>query len=229
MKRRGTAAAIDAQPRAQVGLFGPEHLPKASASQWYTPADLAQRIAAWSGFGQGDRLLEPAAGRGALIAPLPLPLWTAVELDEENCGALVPLFERLWPERRVDVRRADFLSLSPRHFAEEHDRGGYTFDGVIMNPPYEDDLDAAFVEHALAFAPVVIALLRSAFRHGAKRWRRVWRWVDCTRIAELVDRPSFGAGLDGDSPMSDFAVYELRRAPHERRRGEARPTAIEWW
>lgn len=222
-RRRNTAAAIDAMPRAQVALFGPEHLPKASASQWYTPRELAARIATWARVGPGDRLLEPAAGRGALIEPLPLHRWAAVELDPENHQVLIDACAI------DDLRCADFLTLSSRSFAEEHDRGGWTFDAVIMNPPYEGDLDSAFVVHALDFAPRVVALLRSAFRHGDKRWNRVWRWVDCTRRVELVDRPSFGSGLDGDTPMSDFAVFELRRRRKARERGEVSREEVTFW
>lgn len=231
-RRRNTAAAIDAMPRAQVGLFGPEHMPKAGASQWYTPAPLAQRIAAWSGLQPGQRVLEPAAGRGALMLPLPLCAWSAVELDPENFGHLVRLNEAhtLGPEYQ-DLWLGDFLTMTPHTFAPYPNvrADGYVFDACMQNPPYEGNLDCDFVLHALDFAPRVIALLRSAFRHGDRRWERVWRWVDCTRRVELVDRPSFGSGIDGDSPMSDFAVFELRKRAHARERGEVSKEEVSWW
>lgn len=220
-RRRGTAAAIDAMPRAQVSLFGPEHQPLAAHSQWYTRAPLAQRIAQWSGFGAGARLLEPAAGRGALIAPLSVARWTAVELDQDNFESLAALCDA---GVIVERRCCDFLATTPSMLGDD-------FDAVIQNPPYEGDLDADFVMHALDFAPITIALLRSAFRHGEKRWERVWRWVDCTRQVEIINRPSFGSGLDGDNPMSDFAVFEFRRRPLPRAHGDGSyaETKISWW
>jgi hypothetical protein len=221
VKKRGTAAAIDAMPRTQGTLFE-EHQPKACASQWYTPDWLATRIAVWSGFTPDDKLLEPAAGRGALIRPLPLCAWTAVELDEENAVALLADL----PCARLTAHSRDFLTCTPTELG--------TFDGVIMNPPYEGNLDADFVMHALDFAPRVIALLRSAFRHGDHRWSRVWKWVDCPRMAELIGRPKFGQGLASNTPMSDFAVFEFQRrdgGPHPRGDGlrGGRNVEVQWW
>jgi predicted RNA methylase len=205
-------------PKVQASLFGDEHLPKAGQSQWYTPADLAKRIGSWSGFSKVDRLLEPSAGRGALIAPLPFCDWTAVELDSDNvmvlCGMQVKGLI-------TEVVNSDFLTCTRSRLG--------SFDGVIMNPPYEGNMDRDFVMHALDFAPRVIALLRSAYRHGEDRWKKVWRWVDPVRQVDLVGRPTFGKGLKGDSPMSDFAVWELRRRKTARKFGEPVTITTEWW
>lgn len=60
----------------------PRHDP--ALSQWFTPAALADRIAEEWGPWAGLRVLEPAAGDGALVAPLAArgALVEAFEIDE---------------------------------------------------------------------------------------------------------------------------------------------------
>jgi hypothetical protein len=219
-KRRNTAAAVDAARAVQTPLFEAEHQQSAVASQWYTPAREAKLIAEFADLPDGARVLEPAAGRGALIAAAPKWKWTAVELDERN--AYSPELERLHARGIIVARFCwDFLNTTVEQLG--------TFDAVIMNSPYENDLDIAFVLHALRFAPKVVALLRSAFRHSSKRWKQVWRHVDVPRQAELVDRPRCGQGISGSTPMSDFAVFQFRRRERPRERGETTMVEVRWW
>jgi len=219
-KRRNTAAAVDAARAVQAPLFESEHQPSAAASQWYTPAREAKLIAEFADLPDDARVLEPAAGRGALIAAAPQWDWTAVELDGRNANS--PELDRLLARSVIaELWCCDFLTTTVEQLG--------TFDAVIMNSPYENDLDVAFVLHALRFAPKVVALLRSAFRHSSKRWDEVWRHVDVARQAELVERPRFGQGIGGTSPMSDFAVFEFRRRERPRDRGEATMVEVRWW
>ncbi len=227
MKRKATAAGVDElrASNTQTSLFGVDHLPKAKASQWYTPASLAKQIVEWQELDKecagGLRVLEPSAGRGVFIEAAPRCSWTAVELDRDNADHLARWADPITsPIERVICD--DFLKLSPADLRAP-------FDLVVMNPPYEDDLDIDFVMHAFSFAPLVVALLRSAFRHGSKRWDCVLRWVDVLGQVELIDRPQFGTGTSGNSPMSDFVVVELRRRKTPRKLGERMHTTVAWW
>ncbi|MCC7542373.1 MAG: hypothetical protein IT379_39510 [Deltaproteobacteria bacterium] len=202
-----------------LGGLEPEHHPCAELSQWYTAPELARRIVRWSLPAIGMRILEPAAGRGALIDPL-VPLLesraievVACELDEANVEVLRARYHGL----NVDVRHCDFLATDVGRC-----------DLALQNPPYEDDRDIGFVLHALEHAPRVVALLRSAFRHGARRRNQVWRWAELLRVVELAERPRFEGPVSG-SPLSDFAVFELSSRPLPRAPGEADRPKVEWW
>lgn len=190
-------------------------------SQWYTPADLAERVWAWAAESQRRtvaRVLEPSAGRGALVAPalksLRVRRLTAIDIDAGNVDTL----KRSFTGRKLAVVRGDFLSFTAR------DR----FDLCIQNPPYEDDRDVAFIRHGLRFAPVVVGIYRSALVHGSNRFETLWKHVDMTRIAYLVNRPKFG---EGTGAQSDFIVAEFMRRDISpaRKRGEPSQLTQEWW
>ena len=65
-------------------------------SQFFTPADLALKVWRWAVFQQGRprmHVLEPSAGRGALIEPMIANGWpwggvVACEIDPVNVAAL---------------------------------------------------------------------------------------------------------------------------------------------
>jgi predicted RNA methylase len=88
----------------------------------------------------GHRVLEPSAGRGALVQAVRRCCGdaeiVAVELLPENCDAL---------ERNgLAHKRGDFLEFV------RADLGGQ-FDRVIMNPPFARQADIAHVLHAMQF------------------------------------------------------------------------------
>lgn len=203
-----TAAAeeIDAHREAQPRLFAQEPAAKASLSQWYTPPSVAEQIADWVTPWKPRRILDPAAGTGNLLRPFKAPGVSlyAAEVDPmhreplEALGAVVTIANFL---RQVGVVP---LGSTTR------------FDMVVMNPPYENDADIAFLHHAMKVTNHVVAVLRSAFRHGDGRYREVWRRYTCLRIAELIDRPKFG---EGPGARSDFAVFHFfNQRPSQRQR-----------
>lgn len=204
----------------QQPMWPAEERNTAELSQWFTEARLARRIVEWADLPPGSRVLEPSAGDGAFLRAGPALLWTAVEIDRRHAGALGTLaLSRSGPIE--SVVQADFLTLAPTD-----PNLGAPFDGVIMNPPYEDDADVRHVRHALEFAPRVIALLRSAFRHGEGRWETFWRHVAPVRQAELVSRPRFG---DGGGARSDFTVWEFRKRDCPIERGHRDAVEVEQW
>lgn len=187
-------------------------------SQWFTPAPLAHRMAEMAlclAPGETWRVLEPSAGDGALVraahAKAPLrAIVTAYDVDPALC-------------ERHGWRCADYLSVP----APER-----RYDLALMNPPYEDGLDAAFIAKSMNESQRVVALVRTSFMHTRARYDSVWSRIgnggadgwSLVGISYLVSRPSFTlAGSKVGSPSGEYVVIKLRR-------GELRTTSyVEWW
>lgn len=190
-----------------------------SLSQWFTPPELAARVVEWAGiadpnrrpYERGYRVLEPSAGNGALVRPLVAAgaQVVAVELDTRY-------YEELRSTGAATWIGEDFLQF---------DLGGWPqFDLCVMNPPYEDGKDVAFILHALKFAPRVVGVFRSQILHGVERKAKLWRDVRPTRIAYCSGRPFKGA-------ETDYVVLELvkRDDTYSLRHGIADTVTVEWW
>lgn len=104
-----------------------------------TPRPLAQRMVELADIGPDDRVLEPSAGKGAILSEIgDTPEKVAVELNVE----LAAYLERL-PIDNLAILQGDFLECSPEQLG--------TFDRIVMNPPFADGADIKHIEHALAF------------------------------------------------------------------------------
>ncbi len=183
--------------------------------QYFTRPLLAARIAAWvaQDITPGQRWLEPSAGDGSLAGALMTAIAnresvgtddcsiTAVETDKKMFAKLKSRFLGL----NVRVINADFTTFEPRPGDE------WSFDGVLMNPPYSKGLDGIHVGHAISFAPRVVALVVDAFEHGSKRQARVFSKAYVDRRVVLVTRPSFyGPGDKGVSARRNYVVLDLK-------------------
>jgi len=127
---------------------------------------------------------------------------TAVDIDASHLDELAAIGDN------VITVHADFL-------IHDFDNG---FDLCITNPPYEGGMASSFIERAIIDVECAraVAILRAAFLHSASRWERVWRLVDITKMAILVN--------------SDFVVFELTRRHRTRRLGEPMEIgSVEWW
>lgn len=197
-------------------------------SQFYTPPWLAERVAQWCLLFPHNRVLEPAAGRGALITALdtqaakgPYPHLLNIEawdIDPVNWQALYQL--DLNPVTRLRVTCGNFLGVPEGECASSA-----AFDFALMNPPYEYNQDVDFITRALDYCPKVIGIFQSRIVHSAGR-AEFWRWTDIRRLAFLSDRPHFGGP---HSAKTDFIVLDVVRRKHRRKQGEASAGSIEWW
>lgn len=215
------------------GMEGEER--QLDLSQYYTPPALAESLWKWTfknhmpwGWEHAAppvraeqreehgpfRVLEPAAGRGALLGYIDDSHFCQVkayDIDPNNVAHL--------QSKGIDAECRDFRLVSPG--------SRFDYNVVIQNPPYEDDQDVDFLVHALDFAPVTTGVFRAALLNTEGRFKSLWRWHDPTRIVFLRGRPKFGGS---GSPMSDFDVFEIRRRDVARRTQEAfTPISIEWW
>ena len=98
--------------------------------QYYTPTELASYVVSLADIKEGERVLEPSAGNGALIKQMPITKITAVEIDEKNIDEIRGI-------DGIEVIHGDFLEFSGREF-----------DKIVMNPPFTRSQDVRHILHA---------------------------------------------------------------------------------
>lgn len=177
--------------------------------RFFTTSETAQLmvdLAVECGLSPGHRVLEPSAGRGALVRALPNHVHvTAVEMVPSEAAHM----DGIHPALEVEV--ADFLRWTPPESAP--------FELGLMNPPYSstDGADGAHVARALRWCESVIALVRTNFLHGFGRYHQVFRWAEVTHHIVLSRRPSFnGAADNGLGARHEYSIFRLRRRIRER-------------
>ena len=109
-----------------------------SAPQLFpTPPEIAAEMVNLADIRQGDRVLEPSAGTGALIRALPEGCHvTAIEKNHDVSRALLGLKTTLFV--------LDFLDFGDKDGTVKYDR-------IVMNPPFENGADIKHIKHALKF------------------------------------------------------------------------------
>lgn len=142
--------AFDADPRELLGEAVETGLAtnkKTMLQAFYTPPDLARRVAEIACLKDGMTVLEPSAGHGALaIAARELAKVkvTCFDVDPEACVAL--------EDAGFIAHCRDFLSLhAPIRGGPLSARAWGPFDRVLMNPPFSHGNDIDHVTHALRF------------------------------------------------------------------------------
>lgn len=125
----------------QVLVDGAFHDKKRDLDQFFTPPPLARQVVEAADLFDGCEVLEPSAGRGALVLAVatvcPSAHLVAVELD--------PKLRPLIPTRGLsvaDTYGGDFLEYAVGELGE--------FDRVVMNPPFSRGKDIVHVLHALS-------------------------------------------------------------------------------
>jgi predicted RNA methylase len=194
-------------------LFGepPRDLAK---SQLFTPMWIARKLAEW--IPRGHRVLEPACGTGNLLEGLlqaghrPTSLF-GVELDPRMADFALQRFDR-----RVAIRNADFFDIDVPNL----------FDVAVMNPPFENNAHARFVERALRFVPVVVGIFPVTFEFTQERDRLLWANIaTVSRRAIFPERVNYA----GEGGMFESVALRIVRREHPRRPGEQRHVIEETW
>lgn len=101
-----------------------------------TPPELARRVHELADLHAGHLILEPSAGRGALLDPFPKDTF------EIRTAEILPENITILQSKGYLPTGIDFLETRPDLF---------TFDRVIMNPPFAKQADIDHVTHALEF------------------------------------------------------------------------------
>lgn len=110
---------------ASMSSFSSKALPDATKLRggYYTPSPIAEFLVRWA-VRQGDRVLEPAAGDGALLAPL-AKRGASIDAVEILAGEA----EKATRETGIPVVNQDFFSWFGLEKVGE-------YDAVVSNPPY---------------------------------------------------------------------------------------------
>ncbi|ELV9858518.1 DUF4942 domain-containing protein [Salmonella enterica] len=100
-------------------------IPDAKSHQFYpTPRLIAEYVARATELKPGEKLLEPQAGRGDLLA------YINADLEDVTCIEIAHLFaDILRGKGYTNTICCDFIKWS-------EDNAGYQFDKIVMNPPY---------------------------------------------------------------------------------------------
>lgn len=194
--------------------------PRAEAlSQFFTPAWLAAKMVELAELAEGETVLEPAAGRGALVRAV---------LDAEVPGARIVAHE-LDPRMVAELRRIDGVEVVAGNYLECVHEGG-RWDVGLMNPPYENGLDGEFLAKACAECSTVVALMRANIFYGTKRYASCWSryGMHLTAVRHLVARPDYTEGdPSAHGAMSDFVVIRLDHL--EDAKAPRCAVDVDWW
>jgi predicted RNA methylase len=134
--------------------------------QFYeTPSDLAHRMVAMAHIRENDRVLEPSAGKGAILKALPQTVHrTAVELN--------PAMAELHAHAH-DVLFRDFLQCNGELGV---------FDEVIANPPFRNGQDVQHVRHMFDMVKpggVIVTVMSPAWQYRIDRKHAEFRaWLE---------------------------------------------------
>ncbi len=134
--------------------------------QFYeTPAELAHRMVMMAQIRQGHRVLEPSAGRGAILKALPQGVHRlAVELN--------PAMSELYA-RAHEVHFRDFLTCNGEIGL---------FDRVIANPPFRNGQDVEHVRHMYDLVKpgsIIVTITSPAWQYRTDRKHAEFRtWLE---------------------------------------------------
>lgn len=130
-----------------------------------TPQPLAARMVEWARINPGDTVLEPSAGKGAILSEIFKAEPDAVyfcELQDENCATIKARFPA------AIFCGNDFLKQE-----------NPVFDVIVMNPPFRNGQDIQHVRHAYS-------LLRSGGRLAAIT-SPAWQYRQDRKFVEFRD------------------------------------------
>lgn len=135
---------------------------KKTLEQFFTPPELATRMAQMAGIGPGCHVLEPSAGSGRLVNAAfdeGAEFVTAVETDR----VLLHRLDRII-RHRGGVFGADFTEWSPA--------ARLLIDVALMNPPFSNNQDIRHVRRAFEFVRPggrLVAIMSPHFTFAADR------------------------------------------------------------
>ncbi|MDR8093117.1 DUF4942 domain-containing protein [Burkholderia gladioli] len=184
-------------------------LPDRVAFQFYpTPESIVKVLVELADIQDGDTVLEPSAGHGAIAMRLPATRLDCVELSDLHCAIL--------EARGFNTINADFLSWADRVVAE-----GRRYNKIVMNPPFSDGRARLHVEQAFKLlsaggrlVSVVPASMRGMqFLPGVEiEWSRVYEneFKGTTAAVAIMTVQATGRqAAPSDSPVMEQGLFEL--------------------
>lgn len=202
-------------------------IPDRSLSQWWTPPELADRIARWAIPSAGHQLiesitvLEPSAGTGSLVRAIydcaPNATVLAFDVDPRCVESLRALRDRLRTERIV---------VGSANLAEDYDEMPHAH-LVVQNPPFESGQTERHIIAAHRLAPVVVTHCPLTTLAGQRRKAELWGRYSPVGIVIHSRRPRYEGPVDGHSATDMCTI--ITRARSERALAPETMSELEWW
>lgn len=212
-KKGGHVFPFDPRPALEEALQSGGAVNRQQTLQFFeTPAARARVLVEAAGIRQGDHVLEPSAGHGAIAALIlerigPAGHLTLVEYDATN---VEELYKRFGSDPRVEIVQGDFLAF---------ETGGPTFDAIAMNPPFTRGQDIAHVQHAatmLKSGGRIAAITSQSWRHTDRRASAAFREMLDRAEANIAEIPAGEfkeSGTGVGTMMIAFAAPEPEMQP----------------
>lgn len=151
--RRTQTHQFPNDPRAVLGLAitnGKILNHKQTFQYFPTPVDVVSAMLLAAGIRDGERVLEPSAGEGAIIEGICATtsggtVVVAIELDKERAAKV----GRLFPF--VAILCGDFMEFAPSLVRKVVGKRLGHFDRILMNPPFTGGQDIRHILHARKF------------------------------------------------------------------------------
>lgn len=154
-------------------LCGGEKIDDKKKYQYFpTPSELAVDVVDFACIDEGMSVLEPSAGRGAIVAHIRKDaIITAVEINPENINDLSSLSS--------DVHCMDFLQFK-----------GKEFDRIVANPPFTKNQDIDHVMHMYSMLKSggrLVSIMSRSWITGSQQKQVEFRKFIDEVNAEVVD------------------------------------------
>lgn len=149
-----------------------------------TPAVIADELCVYLDIDKGDKVLEPSAGQGALIAAV----------HEYEPDIIVDCFE-LMPSNREVLKQLPNVNILGNDFIEAENIGQY--DKIIMNPPFNKNQDIDHFRKAydhLADGGTLVAILSMHWTFAQEKKCVAFRqWLEEIGACEMrrIERGEF--------------------------------------
>lgn len=163
-----------------------------------TPLELADRMVKMAGIRNGDEVLEPSAGQGAILDAIYRVYGVgnyvvdAVEVMDQN----VKVLGRTFSGKCRQIFHMDFLKSTPT-------RG---FNRIIANPPFSKNQDIDHIYHMyshLAIGGRIVTLSSMSWTFGSRKKQVAFReWLDAVGASvEEVPKGTFKSSGTNVSAM----------------------------
>lgn len=178
-KKNGFDFQTDAA-EIKARLTGGEVIDDKKKFQYFpTPARLAAKLVRMAGIVDGDKVLEPSAGQGAILGMMcsRTEHCVAVELMPENVKVL--------RSEGYGVRQADFLEMTVE------DLGRFT--KIVANPPFTKNQDIDHILHMLTFLQPqgkLVSVASTSWIHGSQKKQVAFREMLEEANATITELPA---------------------------------------
>lgn len=201
--RKAKGHVFEAEPGEvleQVMLTGEYTNKKQDFGFFETPYVLAEQVIELAQIHTSHRVLEPSAGRGALLAPLgdPAQLAARIELDTVE---IQPENTAVLTAKGYRCRQGDFLKM----------KGLGEYDVIVMNPPFAKQTDIDHVECALGYLKKggrLVAIMSAGVKFRDNKKTNNFRIVVDAYGGEIIDNPDGAFKTSGTMVNTVTVVFE---------------------